>query len=149
MKKQRFKFLVAVHAFFIQENEVLLLERANSGYMDGFYSVPAGHVDGGESIVEAMRREVREEVGIKLSDGLEPAHVMHRLISNDEERIDYFFVIESWTGNPKNNELHKCAGISWHHHHQLPENTVPYIKFAFANILEKKGFSEFDEIVTG
>lgn len=145
MPKHRFKFFVAVHAFFMQADEVLLLKRANTGYMDGFFSLPAGHVDGGEAIETAMKREIREEVGIQIIEPLEPTLVMHRLVSPDEERIDYFFVIKTWQGKIFNAEKEKCSSLEWHKCATLPDNTIPYIKFALARVLEGKHFTEFDE----
>jgi 8-oxo-dGTP diphosphatase len=145
MSKSRFTFVVAVHGFFIKENKILLLERANTGYMDGYFSVPAGHVDGGELIADAMRREASEEVGVQLSPELHPSHVMHRFVSNKGERIDYFFLIEEWVGELKNLETDKCAQILWFDQDTLPENTIPYIKYALKQLKDKKIFSEFRE----
>jgi len=146
MSTPRFYFLVAVHAFFIRKGKVLLLKRVNTGYMDGFFSVPAGHVDGGESIPAAMAREIYEEVAIEFSQPLAPTLVMHRLISKKEERIDYFFKINHWQGKPQNIEKNKCAGLEWYECNNLPENTIPYIKHALREILLNKNFTEFSEM---
>jgi 8-oxo-dGTP diphosphatase len=85
----RSRFPVAVHLFFFRDDRVLLLRRFNTGWEDGKYSVPAGHVDVGESVTEATIREAREEVGITLKpEDIEVIHVMHR--KAEEERIDFF-----------------------------------------------------------
>ena len=144
-KKSRFQFLVAVHCFFVREDSVLLLERANTGYMDGYFSVPAGHVDGGEGIWQAAQREIHEEIGILVQEVQQPVHVMHRAKVGEEERIDYFFLIKDWEGKEKNNEPDKCDHIEWVKRDQLPENTIPYIKFAFEQIENGSLFSEFEE----
>ena len=141
----RFHFLVAVHAFFFKDDKVLLCERANTGYMDGFLSVPAGHVDGKETIFAAIQREVQEEAGVKLTQALEPTHLMHRIKLGDEERIDYFFVITDWKGEPRNTEPHKCAYMKWYDRNQLPKAVVPYIRYALDKISQGKTFSEFQE----
>ncbi len=141
---KRFTFLVAVHAFFIKDEQVLLLKRANTGYMDGHYSVPAGHVDGGESIWKAMQREIREEVDVEIKKTHQPIHVMHR-VSGSEERIDYFFLIKDWKGLIKIGEIEKCSELEWFKLWQLPENIIPYVKFALQKMQEGVLFSEFED----
>ncbi len=63
---QRATFPTTVHLFFIRENQVLLIRRFNTGFADGQYSVPAGHLDGGETVIAAAMREAQEEVGVQL-----------------------------------------------------------------------------------
>ena len=102
----RSPYLLAVHAFvFNSQGKVLLLRRANTGYQDGWFSVPAGHVEGREWVKDAMERELQEEVGLKASIQA-PVHVMQRL--EDQERIDYFYEIRKWEGQITNCEPGKC-----------------------------------------
>ena len=62
----RARFPATVHLFFIRENDILIARRRNTGYRDGEYSIPAGHLDGDETVVSAGIREAREEVGVEL-----------------------------------------------------------------------------------
>ena len=141
---KRFHFLVAVHAFFFKEGQVLLSQRKNTGYMDGHWSVPAGHVDSGESIVGAMQREISEEVGLNLFLG-DPVHVMHRLCSPTEERIDFFFRLDDWLGDPDNTEAEKCEKLRFFSLTTLPKEMVPYIRFALKQVVLGNIFSEYRE----
>ena len=87
MIEERHHVFAAVYLFLKKDNEVLLQKRAN-GWMDGFYSLPAGHIDGGETIKTAMSRETLEETGLIIEeDNLEVVHVMHRLA--EKEYIDF------------------------------------------------------------
>lgn len=42
MKKERFKVCCAVYMIVRQDNKILFLKRQNTGYMDGYYALPAG-----------------------------------------------------------------------------------------------------------
>lgn len=141
--KEWFKFISAVHLFLIKDGKVLLLRRFNTGYEDGNYSVPAGHIDGNERATQAMVREAREEVGIMINQNdLKMVHVMHRKKSM-EERIDFFFVADKWQGNPKIMEPHKCDDLSWVPIDRLPQNVIPYVRTAVENYRNNTLFSEF------
>ncbi|MBO5665142.1 MAG: NUDIX domain-containing protein, partial [Bacteroidaceae bacterium] len=132
------KYPLAIHIFFLDGDKVLLSLRENTGYEDGKYSVVAGHVEAGESIIEAGIREAKEEVGVSIT----PYHFrivgsMHR--KSDDERIDYFAVVEHWSGEIKNCEENKCGGLHWYPISELPYNVIPYIKTALTKtFIEKK-----------
>src|SRR5204862_1177823 len=95
-------------------DEVLLLLRANTGYMDGYWAMPAGHVERGESAVAAAVRELEEEVGLEVDPAdLEPVTAMHRTGGNGDpidERVDFFFTTSKWSGEPRLLEPEKSAG---------------------------------------
>ncbi len=128
----RAEFPIAVHLFMFREEQVLLLRRFNTGYEDGNYSVPAGHLNGGESVRQAMIREAREELGVGIQPGdLIFAGVFHR--KSDDERVDFFLSTRLWRGAPQNREPDKCDQIKWFPVDALPENMVPYVRQALLN----------------
>jgi len=128
--KERFKLIPSIYAFFIQDGKVLLLRRFQTGYEDGNYSLPAGHAEEKETLREAMVREVTEEVGVQINiEDWQLAVTMHRSCG-DHERIDFFFTVPHWNGELKNMEPEKCDDLSWFPLHKLPENTIPYIRYA-------------------
>src|SRR5215207_2591523 len=138
----RAKFPVTVHLFFLRENEVLLLRRFNTGFRDGEYSVPAGHLDGGETVIAAAAREAEEEIGVQIeAQDTVFSSVMHRL--EDEERVDFFVNIHKWQGEPFNAEPEKCDDLLWAEMDQLPANTVPYVRQALKNHLNGIKFDEY------
>src|SRR5436190_8776587 len=54
-----------VNALFVRDGAVLLVRRSpHRSTYPGFWSFPGGHVEPGESLAEALVREVREEVGV-------------------------------------------------------------------------------------
>ncbi len=138
----RAEMYVAVHLFLIKDDRILLLRRYNTGFMDGQYSVIAGHVDRGESVVQAIHREAEEEAGILLApDQLQTIQVMHR--NSDTERIDYFFFVENWIGTIRNAEPSKCDDLAWFAIEALPENMIPYVRYALEQYQQGEYFTLF------
>jgi len=139
----RFTLIPAVHLFLIRNQQVLLLRRFNTGYEDGNYSVPAGHLDGDETATAAMIRETKEETSLVIKPvDLKLIHVMHRK-KLTEERVDLFFTIPTWQGKLKITEPHKCDYLSWFPVKKLPPNMVPYIRFAIRQYLKGNIYSEY------
>jgi len=126
----RFRVVPAAYVVLRRGDEVLMLLRANTGYMDGFWAVPAGHVERGESAVAAAVREAREEVGVEIDPAdLYPVTAMHRTGGNGDpidERIDFFFSTSKWTGEPRLMEPDKAAALEWCSLDKLPEPVVPH-----------------------
>jgi ADP-ribose pyrophosphatase YjhB (NUDIX family) len=56
---------LAVSAAIFREDQVLLVRRARLPAM-GFYSLPGGRVEFGESLQAALHREVDEETGLRI-----------------------------------------------------------------------------------
>lgn len=120
-----------VHIVFERQGKVLLMRRAGTGFFDGLYSLPGGHVEEGESIHQAASREVQEELGVMVEvDALRWLGVVHR--ASDTNRIDFFLQAVSWTGVPMIGEPNKCDRLDWFAPQLLPANTVPYIQVALA-----------------
>ena len=135
-------FPATVHLFFFREDHILLLRRFNTGYADGQYSLPAGHLDGNETVLAAAARESAEEVGVRLeAENIHFSSVMHRL--DGEERVDFFVEVRKWDGEPVNAEPEKCDDLRWVNVDDLPANTIPYIKQALRNHRVGVKFDEF------
>lgn len=138
----RNRYPVAVHLFFIREQQVLLLRRYNTGYEDGNYSVVAGHVEAGETVTQAAAREAQEEVGVTIApQDIAVVQVMHR--KSEEERVDFFVLIKNWRGEIINHEPQKCDALRWFAWDQLPQNIIPYVKRALDNYSNGVVFDEF------
>ena len=138
-----FSVPVSVHLMLINDNKILLMRRKDTGFADGFYSMPAGKLEPKESVENAIIREVEEEININIkNETLKTIQVMNRN-GSDRERIDYFFTVDRWSGEIKNNEPNKCDDLKWFDINNLPKNTIPYIKEAINNYNKKIKFSLF------
>ncbi len=139
----RHQIIPASYLVLIKDNKVLLLRRFNTGYADGNYSLVAGHVEQGETCLQTIIREAKEEAGITITPNQESLkHVMHRK-SNGEERVDFYFVVDQWEGNITNNEPSKCDDLSWFDLNNLPQTILPYITHALECIQHKVYYSEW------
>ncbi|MBG0828748.1 NUDIX domain-containing protein [Planomonospora sp. ID67723] len=99
------------------------MRRANTGYGDGRWHLPSGHLEAGESAVHAAVREAREETGVTIApEDLSFAHVMHRA----PDRVGLFFLAGGWEGEPCNAEPDKCSEIAWFPLDDLPPDTIGY-----------------------
>ena len=143
MSDIRFSLRSAVYVMLIRDRKILLLRRFNTGWKDGFYSLPAGHLDGKETVTDATIREAKEEAGISIQkEDVHVVHTMHR-DSGDREYIDFFLAAASWKGDPKIAEPDKCDDLSWFPIDQLPSNTIESVRAAINYYHKGVTFSEF------
>jgi 8-oxo-dGTP diphosphatase len=108
--------------------EVLLQLRRNTGYMDDHWAAAAaGHVERGETAVDAAHREAAEEIAVG-DLALEFVTAMQRTRHDlpIDERIDFFFTARSWSGEPRIVEPQKCAELRWCRLDALPDPVVPH-----------------------
>ncbi len=139
---ERFTLRAAVYLLLVKEGKVLLLRRSNTGWRDGQYTLPAGHVDGNSPIRAELCREAKEELGIILEPSdLDFMHVMHQ--RDNAEYVDFYFLATNWQGEPRNCEPEKCDDMLWAPLDELPENTVPNVRQALAAHASGSAYSEF------
>lgn len=125
----RNKVIPAVFLIAKKVNKILLLERSNTGWNDGMFTLPSGHVEKGESPKSAIIRETFEEVGIVVRpQALKLKCVLFRYISKSEERVDFVFETKEWDNTPKNKEPKKASQVLWVDKKNLPDNTIGFIK---------------------
>jgi len=140
---ERFKLIASVYLVLIKDGTTLLSRRFQTGFEDGKYGLVAGHIDGRETLRQALAREVREESGIVLDvEALQLGHTMHRWCG-DHERLDFFFTAERFGGTIENREPGKCDEIAWFSLDALPENTIDYVRVAIENCVSGVEYAEY------
>lgn len=141
MSGERFAFRAAVYLLLISEGKLLLSKRKNTGWMDDKYTLVSGHMEGNETVIDAMIREAKEEIGVDISrDDLKVVGVMHRM--SNVEYIDFYLEVSKWKGEIINMEPEKCEGVEWFPLDNLPADLIPEMKQKVKNILNKQFFSE-------
>lgn len=63
----------------------------------GEWSLPGGAVELGESLIDALRREIEEEVSIRVEIG-GLIRLVERIIQDREQRVQYHYVIADYWG---------------------------------------------------
>ncbi len=142
--KTRNKAIPASYIFLEKDGKFLVVRRCNTGYQDGCYQVPAGHIEAGELPKEALIREAKEEIGIEVSlNDVELVHISYRPKHDDtDNRVDFFFRVTCWKGDVTNMEPHKCDDMKWVTLDELPENMTAHVRDAFISMRDGIFFKE-------
>lgn len=124
--------------------EILLQKRQNTGYADGYYDLSAsGHVEEGESMIKALIREAKEEIGIEIKqEDVEFVTFIHKNTDNLPYYNGYFKVTK-YDGEVKIGEPEKCEEIKWFNINNLPENIIDDRRQAIINYKNITKYSEY------
>jgi mutator protein MutT len=85
--------LVGVGAVIVQNGRVLLIRRGSEP-LKGHWTLPGGLIEVGESLIEGVVREVREETGLDV-EVIELVELLDR-IHHHEDRVRYHYVIADY-----------------------------------------------------
>jgi 8-oxo-dGTP diphosphatase len=85
------------------DGRVLLAERTRGQVAAGFWELPGGKIDPGESPADAAARELREETGV-VALALRPRITYEHAFPTKRVRLN-FFAVDAWSGTP-----HGCEG---------------------------------------
>ncbi len=127
-KKERQLVKLVVYVFLEREGKILIGKRKDA-FSEGYYSLPAGHIDADESVIECAKRELFEETGIDAADF---EFVCARLLKpyeingvHADPYVAFAVRAKQWKGEPKLMEPEKNEGWEWHPIDKLPEPMFP------------------------
>ena len=107
---------LAVSAAIVRDGKILLVRRARPP-AHGLFSLPGGIVETGETLTEAVRREVAEETGLAI-EPIALAGFRETIMRDSEERVERHFVILAfaarWQGGEPmlNEELNEARWVT-------------------------------------
>lgn len=119
------------------EGKILLVERGREP-LKGWWSLPGGVLETGETLADGIRREVREETGL-LVEPETMVEVFERIMRDAEGRAEYHYVLIDYICRVTGGTLapaDDCASVLWASRDQLgglhiTEGTVGVIEKAF------------------
>ncbi len=128
-----------------QKGEILLQRRQGTKLWPGFLALPAGHVDEGENVYDAVIREAKEELDITINrDDIIDSFVVNRRNKSLKPYFDVYFEISSYKGQVKINEPDKCSELRWCSIDNLPDDMIDFEIDAIKNRQKNIMFSCFD-----
>jgi 8-oxo-dGTP diphosphatase len=106
--------VVGVGAVVVRDGKALIIKRAHEPRR-GEWSLPGGLLELGESLQDAVRREIKEEAGLDIAVGpiIETFDRVHR---DDQGKIRYHFVIVDFVCSAADGEAvpgSDADGVAW------------------------------------
>lgn len=96
--EKRNTIVPAVMLVLKKNNQILLLQRKNTGYGDGKYNLISGHVEFGENFTNAIIREAKEEANVTLShDQVKVIYIQNKMADDHtHQRVHTYFLATEW-----------------------------------------------------
>jgi 8-oxo-dGTP diphosphatase len=111
---------VAVGILIDDAGRVLVTRRAPDAHQGGLWEFPGGKVEADETLLEALTRELREELGVSV-EAAEALMVLEHDYGDKQVRLDVHRVTR-WSGEPRGLEGQPLA---WQRPEQLQNWTFP------------------------
>jgi len=95
-----------------KKNKILITSRPKGKFLSGFYELPGGKLMKNESFIDCIRREIKEEINLKIYDDYlkNLDLITHKYKSTII--IMMVFMTDKWKGKIKCKENQKIAWIS-------------------------------------
>ena len=132
--------IVGASAIIIRGDRVLLIRRGNDPDR-GRWSIPGGAVELGETLQQAVLREVREECGLDVEIG-DIVNVYDLIIPDGEGRIRFHYVLIHFVAHYRGGEPTPASDaleMTWASEEELPQLDMPdRIRQAISKVLAKR-----------
>ena len=125
----------------IFDREKLLLVQRGKEPLKGYWSLPGGILELGETLATGIKREVLEETGLEI-EPLSIFEVFERIMPDSGGKTEYHYVLIDYLCKPVGGELRAAsdvANVAWVSQAGLPqyrltEGTLAVVERAFAKL---------------
>ena len=126
---------VAVGILLNSENRYLLGQRPEGKPYEGYWELPGGKIEQGESVFDALKRELQEELGIEITSSKELTVLEHDY-PHAYVRL-HVSIIRDWLGVPRG-----CEGqqLSWQKISEEGPSVEPLLPAAWPMLEQLKVF---------
>lgn len=101
-------------AIFNSEGKLLITKRGKKAKNErGTWEIPGGSVEFGETFAEAIKREVKEELGVEIEVGELLGICDHIIASEKQHWVSPTYICKIIKGEPSILEPEKCDEIHW------------------------------------
>ncbi len=101
--------VVGVGGVVVRDGAVLLVQRAREP-LEGQWTIPGGGVEVGETLKEAVARELKEETGLEVRV-LELVDAFERIVPDDTGRARFHYVLLDYLCEPLGGELRASSDV--------------------------------------
>ena len=129
--------ILGVGAIVIDSGRVLLVERGREP-LRGFWSLPGGVLEVGETLADGVQRETMEETGLAI-ELVSVVEIFERIMRDADGKCEYHYVLVDYLCRPAGGTLAPADDVSraaWVERgrlgdYKITEGTVPVIGKAF------------------
>jgi mutator protein MutT len=126
---------VGVGAIIVDQQGCIFLARRGPKAKNerGLWEFPGGSVEFGETLAQALQREIQEEYGIQISVGKLVDVVDHILSEEHQHWVSPTYICEIVSGEPYIREPEKCTEIGWFYIDQVPKELTQITRLNLAH----------------
>jgi len=129
--------ILGVGALIFDDDSILLVQRAKEP-LKGYWSLPGGALETGETLAEGIVREVREETGLEV-EPLTVLEIFERIMRDKQGAAEYHYVLIDYICRVTGGELQAgddAGRVAWVRRQLLPTyqitaGTLPVIEKGF------------------